>query len=248
MIKKIAVVCSWLLMSVVSVSVNAIEQSLNSKTTVDKVVDKKHDLPPFNAISLSGMGDLYITQADEQNLMVEAETTLLPLVEVSVRNKTLYLNVKNAAQHKQAKITYYLSIQAIQSIRSSSSSSIVIKDGLETDLLTLSLSNFGYANLNIRVKKLVAKIDGGAKLELQGSAQEQVIQIIGAGEVDAKKLVGSKAVVDIGGNGIVSAHVSDSLAASISGAGVLGYCGDPVLIKEISNNATVSALEAKNCQ
>lgn len=205
------------------------------------------NLPPFNAVSLSGVGNLYITQSNEQGFEVEAEATLLPAVVVYVKDKTLYIDLKSTSASNKSKLNYYLRIKDLQKIESFSNSVISIPDGLEGKVLNLSLNSFGEANLKIAVDKLIAKIDGGSKIDVKGSATEQEVQITGAGEFNGSKLVGQKAVFSIEGAGAAKAHVSDSLSAKISGEGEIKYCGKPTIIRDITGKGVVSPLDESEC-
>src|SRR5690349_11249963 len=108
--------------------------------TAAKAVTKKQDLQHFDTISLSGVGNLYIKQADQENFTLEADDTLLPLIKVSVQDKTLYIDLANASDHLRAKINYYLNIKTLNSITASGLTNVFIPNGLQTDTLTLSIS------------------------------------------------------------------------------------------------------------
>ncbi len=222
---------------------------INGDATADpKNIAKKKDLPYFNSINLGGVGDLHIKQADQQSLIVEADEKLLPLIKVSVKDKTLYLDMKDASKYTQAKINYYLNINQVETISSSSSASIFIEEGLESNLLNFAISNLGQANIKIKAKKFVARIDGGAKITVQGVADEQDIQITGAGEFEGTKLLGNNATVQVNGNGIVKTHVAKTLSLNLPDQGTVRYCGKPVLTQKVSDTANVTPFEEKFCK
>jgi hypothetical protein len=157
--------------------------------------------------------------------------------------------MKNASQYSQSKINYYLNIKQVEIIRSSSSATIFIEEGLEGNLLTVELSNLGQAILNkIKLKKLMAKLDAGAKLTMQGIAEEQAIKIWGAGEFDGTALLGKKGTVEMSGNAVVSTNVSDTLNLSVADQGSVKYCGKPALTQKVSEDAKVMPLEARFCK
>lgn len=214
----------------------------------EKAPIKKQDLKPFTAVTLSGVGNLHITQSKQEGLTVEAPDELLPLVMVYVKDRTLYIDLKDASKHSEAKINYYLSVKNLDNIISYSSSGVYIKDGLEGNSLNLSIGNLGEARILVNVNKLAMKIDGGGKIEAKGSAVEQQITINGAGEINARKLSGSSATVNITGSGEISTKVTDKLAVTIAGDGIVRYCGKPQITQEISTNAKVEALNEKECQ
>jgi hypothetical protein len=219
-----------------------------ASTNTEKAPIKKQDLKPFTSVNLSGVGNLHITQSKQEGFTVEAPDELLPLVIVYVKDKTLYIDLKDASKHSEAKINYYLNVKNLDSITSFSSSGVYIKDVLEGDSLYLAIGNLGEARIQVKVNKLTMKIDGGGKIEAKGSAVEQQMTINGAGEINARKLFGSSANVNIIGSGEISTKVADKLAIIIAGDGVVRYCGQPQITREISPKAKVEALSAKECQ
>jgi hypothetical protein len=205
---------------------------------------EKQDLQHFDTINLSGVGNLYIKQTDEENFTMEADETLLPLIKVSVKDKTLYLDLADASNHLKANINYYLNIKTVNNITASGLTHIFIPNGLQTNTLKLSISGFGSeADININVKQFTAKIEGGAKIEANGIATAQVVDIHGAGEFDGTKLVGDTATVAINGSSIAKTNISGNLSVDISGDGDIKYCGKPNITKNISDNGKIARLE-----
>ncbi len=197
----------------------------------------------FNAVNLSGIGNLYIKQAEQPGFTVEADKDILPLVIVYVKDKVLYIDLKNATEHASAKINYYLNVKDLKKIESSSSSAIFIQDTFTTKELTLAVTSFGEANIDIAVDKFNADIENGSKITAQNFAGIQNITINGAGEFHGKKLRGKTITVDITGSGIAEVGTSDKLDVSTSGDAAIKYCGKPAITKDISGKSTVSAAD-----
>jgi hypothetical protein len=206
---------------------------------------KKQDLQHFDAINLSGVGNLYIKQTDEESFTLEADETLIPLIKVSVKDKTLYIDLKDASSHLKSKISYYLNIKTVNNITASGLTNVFIKNGLKTDALKFSISGLGSdADININVKQLTAKIEGGAKLTGRGVASTQVVSVKGAGEFDGTKLVGDTATLDINGTSVAKTNISNQLAVNISDDGQVQYCAQPNITQKIEDNGKISRLES----
>ncbi len=234
----------WLffLCSVVQIPVFADDAKTND--TVTKAAAKKQDLQHFDAISLSGIGNLYIKQTDQENFTMEADETLLPLIKVSVKDKTLYIDLMDASNHLKAKINYYLNIKSVNSITASGLTNIFIPNGLQTDTLKLSINGFGNeADININVNQLIAKVEGGAKIEASGIADTQVVDMHGAGEFDGTKLKGDTATVTLNGTSVAKTNISGKLSVNIAGDAEVKYCAKPDIHQSISDNGKISRLE-----
>ncbi len=212
-----------------------------------KITSEAHDLKPFTAVSLSGIGNLHIKQSTEQGFTVEAEKSLLPLVIVYVKDKTLYIDLKNAADHTDAKIDYYLNIKELVKVDSFSTSTVYITNNFSGNELTVTLNGLGEADMSIDMKKLILNINGGSKVIASGNANEQAIAITGAGEYKGGKLSGQTGSVSIAGSGLANVHISDNLTIKISGEGVVNYCGTPTITKDISGKGIVTPLDEGQC-
>lgn len=218
--------------------------SFAEDAAASKPVAKKQDLQHFDTINLSGVGNLYIKQTDEENFTMEADDTLLPLIKVSVKDKTLYIDLTDASKHLRAKINYYLNIKTVNSITSSGLTNVFIPSGLQTNVLLLSISGLGNeAHININAKQLIAKVEGGAKISASGVANAQVIAINGAGEFDGSKLAGDIATVNINGSSIAKTNISGKLLVTIVGDAEVKYCGKPAITQKIEDNGKISRLE-----
>lgn len=214
----------------------------------EKKIKQKQPLGFFHTVNLYGVGELYISQADEADFTVEAEPKILPLINAYVKDQVLTIDMKNASEHSKAKISYYLKIKTLQAVNAYSDSKISI-DGLETKVFKISLlSGFGEAQLKIDVTKLISKILGAGKMQVQGVADEQELDINGIGEFEGIQLKSKLATVNIDGSGIAKLNVADDLIVKIMGEGTVEYCGSPNIAKEISKNGKVTALDPNQCK
>jgi len=221
----------------------------NSSTTpaTTKAPKPMQKLPKYNAVELSGVGDLYISQSTEEGVTVEADESILPLIKVSVDNKVLSINLKNASEHTQAKITYHLYVKDLQKVSSNSTSTLYMSGPFKTKTLDVVMGGLGEANLDLAVDQLNIKIDGGAKIMAKGAAPTQNVVINGAGEFDGTKLLGKTAAITADGSGLAKANVSDQLDIKASEDAIVKYCGKPTITKDTSGHALLMPLAKNNC-
>lgn len=217
----------------------ASKQNDKSKTKTERGSQSK-TLGFFNAVNLAGIGNLYIKQTLQPGFTVEADKDILPLVIVYVKDKVLYIDLKNATEHSSSKINYYLNVKDLKKIESTSSSVIYIQETFTTKELTLSVTSFGEANVDIAVDKFIAEIENGSKITAQNSAANQNISINGAGEYHGKKLRGKTITLDVTGSGIAEIGPSDKLDVTTSGDATIKYCGKPAITKDISGKGTIT--------
>jgi hypothetical protein len=218
-----------------------------TKVSTEAPEKKMKALPHFTTIDLSGLGNLIIKQTNkEANFTVEAETAILPLVVVYVKNDVLYIDLKNASEHTEAKINFYLSVKELKTITSSSSSTITI-EGFKADELTVNLVSFGEGKINVDVNKLNVKLEGGSRMTASGNAEQQMITINGAGEFHGARLAGKNVSLELSGTSLATVAASDNLTVKISGEGKVHYCGRPSITKDISGKGSIVAAEDTEC-
>lgn len=231
-----------------ALSTTSIVTAQDETTKNDSKVAQSRTLPNFSRIVLSGIGNLYITQAKEQSLVVKAEACLLPNVQATVKDETLYLDFKKASEYSRAEVNYYLNIKDLTSIQSFSSAVVYIQEGLETEELTLEINNFGEMDVTLSVNKLIARIEGAGKIKAIGRADEQEVYIGGAGEFIGPKLKGRSVAVNITGTGDAKVDAQAELSATILGDGSVGYCDSPAVAKKVSGKGVVEPLSEKECK
>ena len=220
------------------------QTSLTKPSKAPKPLQK---LPKYDAVELSGVGDLYISQSEEEGVTVEAEDSVLSLIKVSVDNKTLLLNLKDASEHTEAKITYHLYVKDLQKVTSNSTSTLYMSGPFKTKTLNLLMGGLGEAKLDVAVDQLNVKIDGGAKIVAKGVANTQNIIINGAGEFDGVKLLGKTAAISANGSGLAKANISDQLDIKAYEDAIVKYCGKPAITKDTSGHALLMPLPKSSC-
>lgn len=238
------------IMAAFPIMLYAKEAAKNDKVNTGFGVTQNHELEHFETINLSGLGALYIKQSTSQSLSVEADESILPLIKVSVVNKVLNIEMRDASKHDKAKITYHLNVKQLKDINLFGNSAVYIEEGFNSHTLNLLVSSLGEAHIKkLNVDKLNVKMASGATVEAAGVADQQTITINGAGEFDGSKLSGQVASVNINDMGVAKVNVSNSLMAAIIGEGTVQYCGSPNVKRQADSNAAViSPLSAKDCK
>lgn len=214
----------------------------------EKPVQQQKNLPFFNSVNITGSGNLYVKQGDKSQFTVEAEQALLSSINAYVKDQTLYLDFKSPTDQTDTNINYYLTIKDLQKINSYVASSIVIEDPFETENFQVSLlGGFGDAKLNLKVNNFIAKIKGAGKIMVKGSALNQNLDIQGVGEYSGSMLQGENAIVNISGSGVAKINSKNTLKITLTGDGIVEYCGKPEIEKNISGKGQIKTLSSSEC-
>jgi acylphosphatase len=198
----------------------------------------------FTAISMGVAGDLYITQGNRVEVVVEGDQDDLDDLITEVRNGTLEIRFERGGWNfSRDRITIQVTTPQIEGISLGGSGKVISENTLETDRLDLSVSGSGRMELQINTDELQSSISGSGNMSLSGRADEVRLTISGSGNLDAEELDTDSYEVQISGSGRSRINVGKQLEARISGSGSVFYTGDPdKVISNVSGSGRVKKL------
>lgn len=230
------------------------------------LVREERDVHDFNEVELHQIGNLIITQGDEEKLVIEAEDNILPHIETTVSGGCLIIERQHLLfdwMHPTLPITFYLSVKVLNRVKLSGSGGIEC-DRLKSDRFRLEISGSGKTTFgelaadsleinisgsgdgrfgNVSAGEIETRISGSGDLTLAGQVASQEIRISGAGKYDADELSSESARVDITGAGDARLRVARELRVSITGSGSVRYHGSPTVQQRISGSGRVRQVE-----
>ncbi len=188
----------------------------------------------FSKIELNGVGTLNISQGDQENLQIEGDDNILPLITSEVNNGTLVIGIKKGYSiNPTAGLVYTLTVKDLSQVELNGLGDVDM-DGLQTEGLAVLVKGSGNANIrNLSAKTLRIEIAGLGDITISGEVETQTVTISGSGNYKAKELASKDAEVRISGLGSAKLQVSDTLDARISGGGSIEYFGDPVVEQKV---------------
>lgn len=184
------------------------------------VVTETREVGGFTSVELDGEGELIITQGDTELLSIESDDNILPVIESTVENGTLRLDVENGKSIKNfTRLVYTLTVTNLNSISMDGAASIRVEN-FTTDALAVSM-------------------DGAGEFVISGMATSQTISFDGASSYDGRDFATAQTTVRIDGAGDVTVRVSDMLDVEIDGTGDVVYLGDPEVTQSIDGTGSV---------
>ena len=228
----------WLLALIVLIAASLACSIPLSVTTVrgsGNVVTEAREVSGFDSVALSGLGQVIITQGDEESLTIETDDNLMRHIESNVRNGTLELGLaRNTIPVPSQSIIFRVSVPDLTALDSSGAGLFEI-DKLDTDRLKVTLSGAGDIKVDsLSATDLAVKISGAGNVDLAGQVGTQEIDMSGLGNYSAPDLESQTASVRISGAGGAVIWAQDTLDVEISGAGNVEYYGSPAVTKDIS--------------
>ena len=209
-------------------------------------VTEEREISGVEGVSLSFVGDLRITQGDEEKLVITADDNVMPLITTEVKDGVLTIGSKSTLGIPAVNgLRYDLTVRNLNSLQLSGAGNAEM-DGLETGDLTVGVSGAGNVSiLGLQADSVVANLSGVGNLELGGKAKRQAISLSGAGSYSGGDLETGSADVSLSGLGGATVWATESLDANISGAGNVAYYGNPDVTSKISGLGDVTPKGSK---
>jgi hypothetical protein len=180
-----------------------------------RLATESREVSGFSKVKLSGIGELTIQKTGTESLSVSAEDNVLPHLTSEVANDTLVLGTKpNTTILPKQPITYSVTVKDLTGVAVSGSGDIRVPD-LTTTALSISISGSGTITVN-------------------GTANDQDLEISGSGRYEAAQLTSKTVKAHISGSGTANVLATDVLDVKISGVGTVTYTGNPQVRQEIS--------------
>lgn len=101
-----------------------------------------------------------------------------------------------------------------------------------------------FTGKGLQTKRAVLVAQGSNKIDLSGTADEQVITIQGGATFDGRNLKGMQGTVSMSGSGEVFVNVTDTLKATVFGSGSVRYLGSPKVEDHTVGGGTIQAVKA----
>ena len=145
------------------------------------VVSEEVDVSYFDAVDLRGSGILYITQQDENSLVVEAEDNIFADMDIYIEDgETLVIEQKSCVRETKP-IRYRVGMNDVRENSVSGAGKIVSENEISSPDLTLAVSGSCDIDMGLRVKLLETMISGASEVSYAGTADKHVYSVSGAG-------------------------------------------------------------------
>ena len=173
----------------------------------------------FDEIEIQGAGKLDASIGPLSAVSVTSDDNLLPMLETTVRGKTLVIRERENIRPKNGP-SFKVTVPNIKTITVNGAASINVT--------------------GIKNESLIVAVRGAGKIELAGQTQKLDFQLDGAGALYSMGLTAKRVAASINGTGAAEVNAVDELKASLTGMGSITYVGDPKVEKSIGGLGRVS--------
>ena len=196
------------------------------------VLKETRTVSSFDGIEVSGAFQIFLKQGAVEEVVVEADANLLPVILTVVEGTTLKIDTKKPV-HNVTTMKVYVTVKDLKKIDVSGAVDIETTGRITVPELSVEASGASDSKFDIAVQKLQLGCSGASKMRFSGIATNVTMDLSGASEIYGFDMVTESYSIDISGAGNAQINVSKSLRAEISGAGSVKYKGSP---SEIDQN------------
>ena len=200
------------------------------------VLKETRKVSSFNGIEVSGAFDIILKQGSEEEVVVEADANLLPVIRTAVEGSILKIETKKPVHHVTT-MKLYITVKELKHIDVSGAVDIRTDGRLTVPELFLEASGASDSKLDLAVQKLRLDCSGASKMKFTGTAGEVKMELSGASDIFAFELPAESYDIEISGAGNAQINVSRKIHAEISGAGSVKYKGSPTEVDQSVSGA-----------
>ncbi len=174
------------------------------------ITTTNHPIADFSALEVAGAYQIRWSSG-KPALTITTDQNLIPLITTSVSGNTLHIDWK-------------------ENLRPTKGITIIVSSASLTDVLLNVAVSLTASNLSGRDLKLES--NGASSITVEGSVTNLEANLSGATKFNGTSLQTQTVKVSLNGASYADVTVTETLNASISGAGVLTYAGNPKSVEK----------------
>ncbi len=201
------------------------------------VVEETRDVSGFTGVEVSTGIDVYLSQGDDFEVVVEADENLQEVILTELKGdrlvvRTDHVNIRSARSKK-----VHVTLPELTELRISSAGDCVGQTAFRCGDLRLSISSAGDLTLEVDADRIDLDISSSGDARLAGSAAELNASLSSAGDLNAFDLVAGKVDVNVSSAGDARVHATEELRMTASSAGNIYYRGDAEVVHSSRSSA-----------
>ncbi|MDR3117865.1 MAG: DUF2807 domain-containing protein [Mediterranea sp.] len=192
-------------------------------------ITRDFKISDFDKLDLATIADVYYTQSTDSStsLQIYGSDNLVELVNVDVKDNTLFLNMKKK-NIKKADLKINIVSPSLQRIKLRGVGNFHIEGKIEATGLIIRNEGVGNIKINdISCRELDLRAEGVGNIHIRGKAEKANLVSHGVGNIDAANLESKSVTATSSGVGNISCHATQSIDAKVDGIGNISYKGNP---------------------
>ena len=202
-----------------------------SPTGSGMVLRETRNVGTFDCVEMRTACHLFFSQGAGQELHVEAEDHILPLIHTYVRPDRTLVIESLRGYSTDAGVRVYASMPDIRGFTVIGAGVVESESPFSCRDLRLKLSGAYSVDLDVDADRIFTEAIGAGAISLRGRAEYHKITLSGAGVLRSADLDTLNSTIVLNGAGSASVRVRGTLDVTINGAGIVYYTGAPTNIR-----------------
>lgn len=201
------------------------------------VTESRATSDDFTRISASEGLSVYVTQADEFSIEVEADENIIDLIATDIKNGKLRIHARENIGRATKNV--YVTLPKITALASSSGAHLETKNTIKSNELEIDGSSGAVLEIEVATSEIDIDASSGASLDISGQADDAIVDVSSGGHINARDLQTRNCNAEASSGGNVKIQVSKTLYADATSGGNISYSGDPTVEKKKSVSGSV---------
>lgn len=208
---------------VLQTSIANATESDNSKQT--------RTVSEFHGVSVSAGIDLYLTQKNVEEIVVEANDEDLRNLVTEVEGGILKIYMKEKSWFKLSfnndSRKVYVSFKTLDKIEASAGSDVNSQSFLNLDKLDLDASSGSDIKLELNATEVSAESSSGSDITLKGKGNSIQANASSGSDINAAEFQTKKCIASVSSGADVRVYATEQLDANANSGGDISYSGNP---------------------
>lgn len=201
------------------------------------VEDSRSISEEFTVVSASEGLDVYVTQANDFKIVIEADENIIDLIGTDIKNGKLRIHAIENIGRATKKI--FVSLPNITALSSSSGAELTTTNTIEAEKISLDASSGAELKVTLVADEVSADASSGADIQLAGNSNMFYADASSGADIKAKELMTKICNADASSGADISLNVSETLTADASSGADITYTGQANVQKSKSSSGSV---------
>jgi hypothetical protein len=185
----------------------------------------------FHGVSVSSGIDLYLTQKNVEEVVVEADSDDMDKIITEVEGGILKIYIKQKSwfnmNWNSDPRKVYVSFKTLDRLDASAGSDVESESVLKLDKLKLDASSGSDVEIELEANELNVDSSSGSDIKLKGKAVYLDVSASSGSDIDAGDLETKKCRANTSSGSDIRVNVSEELDANANSGGDISYTGNP---------------------
>lgn len=191
----------------------------------------------FDTILSSEDLNVFVSPADEYEIVIEADENIIDLIGTDIKNGKLHVHTHRGIGRATKNI--YVKLPNIAALKSATGSRLQTLGIIEEDSLFLESSTGSSLKTELRSNFLSVEGKEGSRIVILGDAKNTKFNVSSGSSINAKMFQTQNCIASASFGGNLELKVSQSLIADSNTGGLISYYGEPTVDKEKSMSGSV---------